>query len=153
MSARLRSFVVRLRFAHLLAGAVALAGVLLFGIGGFNRHQPGQDLHKAQQAPLPSWPHSNELVPAAGHVSSASIAVRFRAGTSIAVRKQLLARYGATTIGSLPQLHLEIVRVATARAAATLKQLDSSPAVSAAAPDQVRQIAGGTSSSALTSPR
>src|ERR1700716_2422728 len=99
MSARLRSFVVRVRFAHLLSGAVALAGLLLSGVGEYNRHQPGQTLHKAEQAPLPSWPHSNEVVPTAGHFSSASITVRFRAGTSIAVRKQLLARYGATTIG------------------------------------------------------
>src|ERR1700716_371226 len=99
MSARIRSSVVRVRLALLFAGTVALAGLLVFGIGGFSGHQLGQGLHKAQQAPLPSWPHSNEVVPTAGHVSSASITVRFRAGTSIAVRKQLLARYGATTIG------------------------------------------------------
>ncbi len=123
---------------------VALAGTALFLVAGSGTHRGSE---------IPSWPMSNALTqaPAAGHAARASITLRFRAGVTARQQRALLARYGAVETGTVSQLQLHVVSVASSKAKAVLHSLQHAHAIEAATPDDVRQIAGGISSGAISS--
>ncbi|MDX6485552.1 MAG: thermitase, partial [Gaiellaceae bacterium] len=124
------------------ATLLTLAGATLTSRGPFG--------HGHSARPLPSWPESNTLVARQNHSTDvrASLTVRFRPGTSTAVQHRLLARFGAeetSTIG----LGLSVVAVEPSKAQALLESLRSTNAVATATPDDVRQVAGDTSTAAI----
>ncbi|MDT7539439.1 MAG: thermitase, partial [Actinomycetota bacterium] len=131
----------------LLVGAailLTLAGATLTSRGPFGHGH-------SSARPLPSWPESNTLVAQQNHSTDAraSLTVRFRAGTSTAMQHRLLARFGAEETSTVRQLGLHIVAVDPSKAQALLDALRSSRTVSTATPDDVRQVAGGTSATAI----
>ncbi|MCW2965845.1 MAG: hypothetical protein JWO17_3097, partial [Actinomycetia bacterium] len=130
----------------LLVGAAILltfAGATLTSRGPFGHGH-------SSARPLPSWPESNTLVAQQNHTDArASLTVRFRPGTSTAVQRRLLARFGAEETSTVGQLGLHIIAVDPSKAQALLDALRSSRTVSTATPDDVRQVAGGTSATAI----
>ena len=122
---------------------VATAMVLMIGGTQLTRSTP---THATQQ--LPSWPASNAFVAQQNHSSDtrASVTVRFKAGTSLAQQHRLLARFGAVETSSVDQLGLHVVAVETSKAIALLNALQKSHVVATASPNEVRQVAGDTSS-------
>ena len=120
---------------------LAAALVLLAGNGS----NPG---HTPLRMDIPSWPASAALVQ---HPQRATLTLRFRPGVSSTEQQHLLARYGATESGSIPELGLKVVSVAPAKARALLHRLRRLGQVAAASPDDVRQIAGAVSDPAFSS--
>ena len=128
------------RRIRILVGAAAC---LLVALGVLLLAGSGKQTVTAGQTQLPSWPESNTLVHVAGGGSAprASLTVKFRPSLSSAQQRKLLARMGAVETGSVPQLGLQVVSIAAAKATSLLKRLRNTHAVETATPDDVRQIA------------
>src|SRR6476661_3942931 len=131
----------------LLVGAASLltlAGATLTSRGPFGHGH-------ASTRTLPSWPESNTLVARQNHSTDAraSLTVRFHPGTSTAAQHRLLARFGAVETSEVETLGLHVIAVHAAKARALLESLRSAAAVSTATPDDIRQVAGDTSTDAI----
>ena len=66
------------------------------------------------------------------------------------MQRRLLRRFGAVETGSVGQLDLHVISVDPSKALPLLDALRSAHAVTSATPDDVRQVAGGTSTNAIT---
>src|SRR6266850_4898018 len=127
-----------------LAAALTLTSRGLFGHG----HHATTTAART----LPSWPQSNVVLAheAGNRAARASLTIRFRPGTSAAERRSLLRRFGAVETSSIPQLNLHVVAVAPAGAVALLRRLRHDRTVATVASDEVRQVAGTASGTAIS---
>src|SRR5438445_3869502 len=117
---------------HHVVALLLVAAASLLTLAGATLTSRGPFGHGHSARPLPTWPASNTLVARQNHSTDAraSLTVRFRPGTSTALRHRLLTRFGAEETSTIGQLGLHVVAVDPSKAQALLDALRSARTVS-----------------------